>query len=1204
MKKLYSFLMLTLALALGAANAHAQSIFVNPDEIFARAEYTNNTLSVYYNNYSYADYGNDDSPYLPLFQFYDADGITPMESSAYSWLNVFFTSNYAEVECSISNNPGIERTAYFRVVLCNRHNASNVIAVSNLVTISQERAVCPAPDHFALTEGSITQHGGTFTWNGYTDEYKVYVDYLEKAESGDLYEADFEIAGEYPSLWGVYNLSASGFSWTYEVTDEMLQDPEYAPEYTAHSGYRCMKSDNYEVGTTGSVKLYVPSENLHNPTIISFWALLSAGGNNKGSFWIDGIKVLEISGAEFQTKDWTQYTFELETYRDHTLEWKYTKNDDTRYGEDAFFIDDILMYSYDLINSYNPVYVSGTTVTLNDLNINLSGGYTYRAYVQGLCPDETGPSNYVFFTTAYQCQVPDHLTATNVTGSSADLRWEGYGYDHFDIHCTTEDLTPVDVHRVGRTNSSTLTGLSPHTTYKVWLETTCESSMNKATRGLLPAISDTLVFRTNCGAALPYFEDFENCAATDMENDHYSRLPECWNSYNETDYEYYQGYPTVLLTTVNFFGYPYSGERHLCLKSRYASSVNNTDQYAILPAMDTVAVNTLHLSFYACRGNDSHNNVPLYVGVMSDPSDIGTFEPFDTIEITGVNTSVWGDEYEGYQYHGYNQYTVDFSNYTGQGKYIAFMMEPATSSYEPKTIYIDDINCVSTATPSSSCDITFELTDLYGDSWNGAYISLVDNQTGNTLRTFTNENLDGTSELNQNETNTFIYPVSDGQNLSFVWGADGEFKAECSWVIIGTKGDTISQARGSGYNVGDVIATYLVNCSTTPTPPTPPTCEAPVLTVEEVTATYAHITWTGDAQNTTWQFVTDDYDDSYPNERNENYLLLGGLVPETEYIVRVRAICNGTDTSAWSRTTFTTLRAPAVSDSWSDDFNSQYPNWTLEIYGQNTTNKWMLGTAASNDGSKCLYISNDYSTYAYTNTATSTVYAYKFLYFENDQYNFEYDWKCAGESSNDYFKVCLAPKYAYIYGGYLNNGLSYNTVPNGWIAVGTYHSGENTWQRESVNVEVPAGNYMVVILWHNNDSDGENPPAAIDNFSITRFTQATYTINASVNPENSGTVTGTAGNDVFVSGASYAEGTNIILRATPSDNYHFVNWNDGNTDNPRTITVVRDSSFTAHFAVNSFVISTSANPESGGTVTGSGTYDNGATATLTATATE
>ena len=699
--------MLVLALVLGVANAHAQSILVNPDEIFTGPEYTTGTLSVYF-SYSDADYVNDDSPYRPLFQFYDADGITPVESSAYSWLyDVFFTNSYAEVEYRIYDNPGIERTAYFRVVLCDRHNASNVIAVSNLVTISQGAADCPAPDHFALTEGSITQHGGTFTWTGYTNEYNVYVDYLVEADLGRLYEADFEIAGN-PWLWEEYSLSASGFSWTYEVTDEMLQDPEYAPEYTAHSGYRCMKSDNYEAGTTGRVSLYVPSQ--QDPTIISFWALLSAGGNNKGSFWIDGIKVLEISGAEFQTKDWTQYTFELETYRDHTLEWKYTKNDDTRYGEDAFFIDDILMYSYDLINSYNPVYVSDTTVTLNDLNIDLYGGYTYRAYVQGLCPDETGPSNYVFFTTAYQCQVPDHLTATNVTGASADLRWEGYGYDHFDIHCTTEDLTPVDVHRVGRTNSSTITHLSPYTTYKVWLETTCESSMNKATRGLLPAISDTLVFRTNCGAALPYFEDFENCGADNTAGSPYGIVPDCWKKYNETSYDYYHGYPTVQTTGYIHTGYSYSGLQHLCMNSRYHSSESYTNLYAVLPAMGTVPVNTLTLSFYACRGRDCYTDVPLYVGVMTDPDDIYTFESFETIGISGVNTDVWGDEYEGYRYFGYNPYTVDFSNYAGEGKYIAFMMEPATSEHTTQIIYIDDISCVSSVVPSSSCPTPTGLT--------------------------------------------------------------------------------------------------------------------------------------------------------------------------------------------------------------------------------------------------------------------------------------------------------------------------------------------------------------------------------------------------------------------------------------------------------------------------------------------------------------
>lgn len=741
MKKLYSFLMLALALVLGAASALAQSITVSPSEINAGVEGYDNTLTVIYDGY-------DVSNYDPNIKFYDADGITPVESGAYSWLSAYFYEG--ELYCGFGVNPGIARTAYFRVVLEDPSNNHNAVAYSNLVSISQAANDCPAPDHLALTEGGITTKGGSFTWTGYTDEYWMYIELLDGMNSdllsdndqnGRIITANFDVDipqtlynnGQYIGYFG-----NNGFIWSEDGGVITYTNPNPG----------CIKTYSHVAGTS-KLELYMTQKNY--PTIISFEAMLSAGGNNNASFWIDGIKVLEITGGEFQTKDWSQYSFELSAYNSHTLRWEYTKNDDTWYGDDALFLDNIIIYKYSVVNSYNPVQCSSNSATLNDLG----GGYTYRVFVKGVCPDynETGESNAVVFTTAINCQVPDHLTATNVTGTSADIRWAGYGYDHFDIFRANVDLSSIDSNRVYETSSS-LTGLSPHTTYKVWLKTTCDPGMMKgrSTRGIRTITSDTLVFTTSCGVDLPYFEDFENCAATDMENDHYSRLPECWNSYNETDYEYYQGYPTVLLTTVNFFGYPYSGDRHLCLKSHYANgeSFDYSNLYAILPAMGTVAVNTLHLSFYACRGNDSHNNVPLYVGVMSDPMDINTFDPFETIEITGVNTSVWGDEYEGYQYHGYNQYTVDFSNYTGEGKYIAFMMEPATSSYEPKTIYIDDINCVSTAVPSSSCDITFDLVDSYGDGWNGAAISLVDNQTGATLRTFTNENLNGTSGLNEN----------------------------------------------------------------------------------------------------------------------------------------------------------------------------------------------------------------------------------------------------------------------------------------------------------------------------------------------------------------------------------------------------------------------------------------------------------------------
>ena len=811
MKKILFFLMLTLLCIPWATRA--QSINVSPSSIETGAGGYSNTLTVTYDGYNVSDY-------YPSVQFYDADGITPIESGAYSWLSAYFYQG--ELNCGFGDNPGLARTAYFRVVLLDRNNNYNEVAYSNLVTVSQAANDCPAPDHLALTEGSLTTKGGSFTWTGYTNEYWMYIELLDgiyyellsdNDENGRIITANFDDGipqnfyfnnEQYP----IGHFTNNGFDWSDNGGVTTYSNPNPG----------CIKTYSHDIGTR-KLELYMSQRTY--PTIISFEAMLSAGGNNKGSFWIDGIKVLEISGGEFQTKDWTQYSFELSEYNEHTLKWEYTKNDDTWYGDDALFLDDIIIYKYSVVNyNYNPVHFYSNSGTLNDL-----GEGTYRVFVKGVCPDynETGESNAVVFTTAPNCQVPDHLTATNVTGTSADIRWAGYGYDHFDIFRANEDLSSVDSNRVNDA-SSTFSGLSPNTTYKVWLKTTCETSMRgPSTRGITTITSDTLVFTTNCGAALPYFEDFENCAATSMENDHYSRLPECWNSYNETNYEWYQGYPTVLNTTVNFFGYPYSGERHLCLKSHYANgeSYDYSNLYAIMPAMGTVAVNTLQLSFYACRGNDNHNNVPLYVGVMSDPTDINTFDPFETIEITGVNTSVWGDEYEGYQYHGYNQYTVDFSNYTGEGKYIAFMMEPATSSYEPKTIYIDDINCVSTAVPSSSCNITFDLVDSYGDGWNDNTIEVRDAATGELLATMANEDLDGDSQ-GANEHNVIPLSVNNGQEIVLLWVFDAETRCcaqECSWVITGPNGDIITQGSGSdNMQSGLELATYTVSCSTTPSP--------------------------------------------------------------------------------------------------------------------------------------------------------------------------------------------------------------------------------------------------------------------------------------------------------------------------------------------------------------------------------------------------
>ncbi len=68
-----------------------------------------------------------------------------------------------------------------------------------------------------------------------------------------------------------------------------------------------------------------------------------------------------------------------------------------------------------------------------------------------------------------------------------------------------------------------------------------------------------------------------------------------------------------------------------------------------------------------------------------------------------------------------------------------------------------------------------------------------------------------------------------------------------------------------------------------------------------------------------------------------------------------------------------------------------------------------------------------------------------------------------------------------------------------------------------------------------------------------------YTINVVSSNPSMGTVSG---------GGSYGAGNTVTLTATPNWGYHFTQWQDGNTQNPRTITVTGDATYTAYFDAN------------------------------------
>ena len=78
----------------------------------------------------------------------------------------------------------------------------------------------------------------------------------------------------------------------------------------------------------------------------------------------------------------------------------------------------------------------------------------------------------------------------------------------------------------------------------------------------------------------------------------------------------------------------------------------------------------------------------------------------------------------------------------------------------------------------------------------------------------------------------------------------------------------------------------------------------------------------------------------------------------------------------------------------------------------------------------------------------------------------------------------------------------------------------------------------------------------------------------------------------------------VTITAVPEPHYHFVRWSDGNTDNPRIVTVREALTLTAIFAIDQHIITVLSANMNMGTVTPGGTYDYGTEIFISADALE
>ena len=448
--------------------------------------------------------------------------------------------------------------------------------------------------------------------------------------------------------------------------------------YQHHSGSASAHSGYY-----GDIYLVMPDLQIGNDNTdvwLKFWSYNSYPNDyDKNSvILINGNEETELWTPESVSSSWTETAINLSEYKGQTirLAFKYE-------GSNAhdWYLDDITV-------SFDPTCLPPTEVTVDVESINPYGAtiswtdnnntdpengwvllvndeevaadanpftltdltpetaYTVRVKAACTTTDSSAWSaDAASFTTLPTCPAPTALTvdANSVTAHGATLSWTAGGEEEsWIINYNGHDTTVID-------NPFTFDNLTPATAYTVKVAAACSESDTSHW-------TSTVSFTTECE---PVTIDEENVYYEDFEQYESSSFPLCW-----TRDIPYTNYSTTYPYVYNYSSYAHGGTK-LMYMYYYGTSYSNL----ISTPTFTNDINTLQVSFFA---RYSSTNPTFVVGVM----DGTTFEAVDTITLTS----------------SYEEYTVMFNEYAGNGNRIAFKSIPTgTSSYSSFYVYLDDV---------------------------------------------------------------------------------------------------------------------------------------------------------------------------------------------------------------------------------------------------------------------------------------------------------------------------------------------------------------------------------------------------------------------------------------------------------------------------------------------------------------------------------
>ena len=131
--------------------------------------------------------------------------------------------------------------------------------------------------------------------------------------------------------------------------------------------------------------------------------------------------------------------------------------------------------------------------------------------------------------------------------------------------------------------------------------------------------------------------------------------------------------------------------------------------------------------------------------------------------------------------------------------------EDGTSEWSNAVSFTTDL-CM----PENQCEISYSFYDQYNDSWNGAYMNIVDAATQEVLYELTMPEVDGPYEGSFN--------VCDGRDIQFVW-VSGNYPNECGYEFTHNGETILEKATNTAAPDAGIVLTYTVNCSAAQTLP-------------------------------------------------------------------------------------------------------------------------------------------------------------------------------------------------------------------------------------------------------------------------------------------------------------------------------------------------------------------------------------------------